>query len=58
MVNYLTAWTRSRKNHEAFVRDHRVVASTEIRKLVREYPGAKTKAAEEKTPEPAAKPAS
>lgn len=58
MVNYLYRLDQVEENHESFVRDHRVVASTEIRKLVREYPGAKTKAAEEKTPEPAAKPAS
>jgi malonyl-CoA decarboxylase len=58
MVNYLYRLDQVEENHEAFVRDHRVVASTEIRKLVREYPGAKTKAEEEKTPEPAAKPTS
>jgi malonyl-CoA decarboxylase len=60
MVNYLYRLDQVEENHEAFVRDHRVVASTEIRKLVREYPGSKTKAAaaEEKTSEPAAKPAS
>jgi malonyl-CoA decarboxylase len=62
MVNYLYRLDQVEENHEAFVRDHRVVASAEIRKLLREYPAAKAKPAEERRTElpdvPAAKPAS
>lgn len=51
MVNYLYRLDQVEANHEAFVRDHRVVASAEIRKLARECPLAKAKPAEERRPE-------
>ena len=36
MVNYLYRLADVEKNHEAFVREHEVVASHELRKLARE----------------------
>lgn len=50
MVNYLYRLDQVEENHEAFVRDHRVVASNEIKKLLREYPTPKTKPADKNAP--------
>jgi malonyl-CoA decarboxylase len=36
MVNYLYRLADVEKNHEAFVREHEVVASHELKKLARE----------------------
>jgi malonyl-CoA decarboxylase len=48
MVNYLYRLDQVEDNHEAFVRDHRVVASAELRKLARECVLAKVKGTEER----------
>lgn len=59
MVNYLYRLDQVEENHEAFVRDRRVVVSGDIRRLVREYAPARGKTDERRaeTPRLAPRPA-
>ena len=56
MVNYLYRLNQVEENHEAYVRDHKVVASAEIRRLARECPLSPRRNVESRSA--AAKPAS
>jgi malonyl-CoA decarboxylase len=51
MVNYLYRLDQVEQNHEIFIHEHRVVASSDIRKLARDCPLSKIKAADERRSE-------
>jgi malonyl-CoA decarboxylase len=51
MVNYLYRLDQVEQNHELFIHEHRVVASSDIRKLARDCPLSKIKTTEEQRTE-------